>query len=227
MTEPATTQPLEAIAPRLIVALPQHWPAQNDLLTWCQTMTPGTAAILCILGVVFLLFGWYMYRALVTLNAALFGAYIGAYLGSRTNDALAGALIGGFTAAALTWPLMKWAVAVMGGLLGAALGASLWRSFSLDPQFAWAGGLCGLIFFGMLSFILFRGSVIMYTSLQGSFMLIFGILGLIYKYQSIAPMLTQNMTTRAFILPAIIFVPAVFGLIYQQMNYPAADAKKK
>jgi hypothetical protein len=58
-------------------------------------------------------------------------------------------------------------------------------------------------------------------------MLIFGALGLIYKYQSIAPMLTSNMTTKAFILPSLVFVPAVFGLIYQQMNYPAAEAKKK
>ena len=190
-------------------------------------MTPGTAAIMCILGVVFLMFGWYMYRALVTLNAALFGAYIGAFIGSRTNDALAGALIGGFTGASLTWPLMKWAVAVMGGMLGAMLGTSLWRAFNLEPEVAWAGGLCGLIFFGMLSFILFRGSIIMYTSLQGSFMLIFGILGLVYKYQSIAPMLTQNMTARSFLLPSAIFVPAVFGLIYQQMNYPAGEAKKK
>ena len=54
-----------------------------------------------------------------------------------------------------------------------------------------------------------------------------GILGLIYKYQTIAPMLTQNMTTRSFLLPSAIFVPAVFGLIYQQMNYPAGEAKKK
>ena len=67
----------------------------------------------------------------------------------------------------------------------------------------------------------------MYTSLQGSFMLIFGALGLIYKYPSIATSLTQNMTSKSFILPALVFVPAVFGLIYQQMNYPAADAKKK
>ena len=31
----------------------------------------------------------------------------------------------------------------------------------------------------------------------------------------------------ALLLPAAIFVPAVFGLIYQQMNYPAGEAKKK
>src|SRR5581483_8625494 len=43
VSTPATTQPLESIAPRLIVNLPRHWPAQTDLLTWCQTMTPGTA----------------------------------------------------------------------------------------------------------------------------------------------------------------------------------------
>jgi hypothetical protein len=190
-------------------------------------MTPGTAAILVVLGVVYLMFGFYMYKGLVTLNAGILGAYIGAYLGSRTNDALAGSLIGGVIAAAVTWPLMKWAVAIMGGFCGSILGASIWCSVGCDAHYAWAGGLSGLIFFGMLSFILFRGSVIMYTSLQGAVMLIFGMLGLVYKYQSIAPSVTANMTAKSFILPSAIFIPAMFGLIYQQMNYPAGELKKK
>ena len=101
------------------------------------------------------------------------------------------------------------------------------ESYNLDPQFAWAGGMSGLIGFGMLSFILFRGSVIMYTSLQGATMLIFGTLGLVYKYESFAPTITENMTARSFLLPAAVFVPAIFGLVYQHMNYPAVEAKKK
>ena len=93
----------------------------------------------------------------------------------------------------MTWPLMKWAVAVMGGLFGAVLGASVWRLFNLDPHFAWAGAATGMVGFGLLSFILFRGSVTMYMSLQGAAMLIFGILAMLDKYEQIAPKLTHTM----------------------------------
>ena len=86
---------------------------------------------------------------------------------------------------------MKWAIAVMGGLFGAILGASLWRLFNLDPTFAWAGAATGLVALGLLSFILFRGCIMMYTSLQGSVMLIFGILGLVYNYKPVAEAITK------------------------------------
>ena len=193
-----------------LLRLPGHWPVQTDLLQWCQSMGPGSAAILVIGGLIYLLFGWYIFRSLVMINAAF-----------------AGACVGAFVAGALTWPLMKYAVAFMGGVFGALLGASLWRAVGLEPYLSWAGAMTGLVLFGLLSFILFRGSVMMYMSLQGSVMLIFGILGLIYKYQDIAPKVTENMTLKPFLLPVAIFIPAVLGLIYQQTQFGELDAAKK
>jgi hypothetical protein len=68
----------------------------------------------------------------------------------------------------------------------------------------------------------------MYTSLQGSVMLVFGILGLLLKYQNVAPKLGENLSLRPFLLPISIFIPAILGLIYQQTQYgeAAAPAKK-
>lgn len=209
--------------------LPSHWPVQTDLLNWCQNMSPGAATILVIGGLVYLLFGYYMFRTLVMFNAAVVGAWIGGVIGERGGSMVAGACAGAFICGAITWPLMKYAVAFMGGIFGALLGASMWRTTGLDPSLAWAGALIGLVLFGLLSFILFKGSVMMYTSLQGSVMLIFGILGLIYKYQSLAPRVTENMTLKPFLLPLFIFIPAVVGLIYQQTQFGQAPeaAKKK
>ena len=206
---------------------PTHWPAQADLLGWCQSMSPGAACLLLMGGIVYLLFGVYLFKALVTLNAALVGTYVGYAIGKHADAGIVGAIVGGVLSAALTWPLMKYAVAMMGGIFGLLLGASLWRSVGLNPEFAWAGALTGLVSMGMLSFILFRASVMMYMSLQGSVMLIFGLLGLIYKYQDIAPKVTESMTQKGFLLPLSIFIPAVLGIIYQQTQYPAADAGKK
>jgi hypothetical protein len=190
-------------------------------------MTPGAAALLVLGGIIYIGFGWYLYKALVTLNAALVGAYVGALIGQKTGATVPGAMLGGFTAAAITWPMMKWAVAVMGGIFGALLGASVWRACGLEGNLAWAGGGMGLIFFGLISFILFRGSVMMFTSLQGSVMLTFGILGLCYKYQDLAPKITDNMLMKPFILPACIFVPTIIGLIYQQTQFGQPEPTKK
>jgi hypothetical protein len=198
-----------------------------DLLTACQNMGPGEACLLVLLGIVYLMFGYCIFKVLVTLNAMAAGAYLGALLGKSSNAVAAGALIGAILAAALTFPLMKYAITVMGGIFGAALGASLWRQANLQPDLAWAGALSGLIFFGMLSMIVYRGSVILYTSLQGSVMLVFGILSLLYKYQSMAPDVTAIFSKRAFILPTVVLIPALVGLLYQQSMYPAPAPSKK
>jgi hypothetical protein len=208
-------------------ALPAQWPAQMDLLTACQNLMPGEACLLVLLGIVYLLFGYAIFKPLVTFNAMAAGAYVGALIGRTTNAAAAGAVIGAIVAAAVTFPLMKWAIMVMGGIFGAALGASLWRQANLQPELAWAGALSGLIFMAMLSMILFRGSVILYTSLQGSVMLVFGVISLLYKYQSMAPDVTATFTKRAFILPTVVLIPALLGLLYQQTMYPPQAPAKK
>jgi hypothetical protein len=199
-----------------------HWPGQTDLLTWCQNMGPLMGAVLLIGGVIYLLFGVQSFKVLIMVNAALIGGFLGAVMGHRTGSPLTGAAIGGFTAAAITWPLMKYTVALMGGLYGALLGAALWHTAGLQGEFAWAGALTGLVFFSMLSFILFHGSIMMYTSLQGSVMLVFGLLGLIFKYQELAPKLLEGMSGRPSVLPIAIFAAAIIGLIYQQSQHGAA-----
>jgi hypothetical protein len=203
------------------VNLPDHWPGQIDLLTWCQNMGPGESCILVIAGIIYLLFGYAIFKALVTLNAMAAGAYLGALLGKSADSMAGGAFIGAVAAAAITYPLLKYVVTLMGGIFGAALGASLWRQANLQPELAWAGALSGLIFFGMLSMIIFRGSVIVYTSLQGSVMLVFGIIGLIYKYQTLAPDLTAMFNKKNFLLPAAVLLPTIVGLLFQQQMHPA------
>jgi hypothetical protein len=210
------------------IQLPGAWPNQMDLLQWSQKMGPGMATVLIILGIIYVMFGFYLFKGLVVMNAACVGAWVGAMIGERSGSAVPCAVLGAFIAAAVTIPTMKWAVAVLGGLLGAALGGSIWRLIDLDPHFAWAGAGMGLIACGLFCFIIFRGSVMAYMSLQGSIMLVFGILGLLYKYQDLGPRITNGLQARTFILPMAVFIPTVIGLLYQQSSSkPDAAAPKK
>lgn len=207
---------------------PWAFPAQTDLLQWCRDLNPGAATLLVAGGIVYLMFGLYLFKWLVTLNSALVGAYLGSLIGRTGDAAVAGAFMGGFACAAATWPLMKYAVTIMGGLFGALIGVSLWRSTGLDPNYAWSGGLTGLVFFGMMSFLVFRVSVMTYTSIQGAAMLIFGILSLIYQSPDMAGRLTDAVTFKPFILPAAVFIPTIAGMFYQSHSAgPEMDAKKK
>ncbi len=114
--------------------VPRGWPHQHDLLTWCQQMTPAVSAMLIIIGMIYLLFGFQIFQALVLVNAAVVGAYVGAYWGKEGDAETIGAVICAVTAAAIAWPTMKYAVAIMGGFFGALLGASIWHALELDPN---------------------------------------------------------------------------------------------
>jgi hypothetical protein len=199
-----------------------HWPREADFIRWCTDVGPGMAAFLLLVGIIFLLWGYPIFRYLIMFNFGVVGAYLGASLGKTGDTALAGALIGGFLAAALAWPMMKWAVALTGAGIGTILGAAIWRASGQDPAFDWAGGLTGCVAFGMLSFIIFRGGIILYTSLQGGALLASGMLALLEKYPSVGPSLTEHLTAQRFLLPTAIVIPAVIGLIFQHhMSGPA------
>jgi hypothetical protein len=201
------------------------WPHQNQFLTWCQHLAPGEAALLIIAGIVYLLWGYAIFKILIMMNAAVVGAVIGSIIGQSGDQQILGAAIGAIGLGALAWPLMKHAVAFMGGIYGFILGGSLWQSADLDPKFFWAGALLGLIAFGLISFIVFRGSVMLYTSLQGASMIVVGVLGLIFKYQDMTPSVVHRMTVQPMLLPALILVPALIGIIFQQHNAPSGSEK--
>lgn len=204
---------------RFVIPTLSKFPAQTDLMSWCQDMGIGTCILLILVGAVYLMYGWSIFKILITLNSALIGAYVGVLLGARAGGyLLPGGLLGAAIASVVAWPMMKWAVAVIGGLCGAFVGASLWQTCGQDPAFAWAGAMTGLVGFGMLSFILFRGSIITYTSIQGAGMLIVGLLGLALKWPELAPAVARSMATQPLVLPVAIVVPAMLGLIYQQTH---------
>ncbi len=207
--------------------VPSHWPTQTDMLSWCQDMNGATAAILVMGGVVYLFFGFYIFRYLIMANAAALGGYVGALIGHKCGETVVGAVLGGFISAAVTWPMMKHSIAAVGAILGALAGAAIWNSVGLEQRFAWAGALSGVIFFSMLSFIILRGSIMMYMSLQGAAMLTFGILGLVYKYESVRPSVHSHMMAHHFLLPFSVLVVMICGWLYQHHNHPAAPPAKK
>jgi hypothetical protein len=204
-----------------LIDVPDHWPGQLDLVNWCGHMGPALAALLIVAGIVYLLWGFKIFKTLMIINAIAVGALIGAVIGDKLGAVVPVAVVGAVLGAAVTWPTMKYAVAVQGAAFGTVLGATIWHSIGLDPKFAWSGAAIGLVTCGLLCFIIFRACVVMFTSFQGSVMLILGLLGLIMKYEDASPHVGRYLTLKPFLLPLCIFIPTVIGMMYQQAT-PAA-----
>jgi hypothetical protein len=215
--------PVEAASTSLaeLFELPRQWPSLADVMGWCQTMQPGTAAILIAFGFIFLIYGSSFHRVLIALNSAAFGAWLGGLIGTQAGAAVPGAMIGGFVGGCVAWPMIKQAVSAVAGIIGFVVGASLWRTVGLSAAYAPAGGLIGAVFLFMLSFITFRTTLILATGLQGAAMLIFGTLGMLYKYQDITPRLDGLITANDYVLPMSVLIPAILGVIYQHSSEPA------
>src|SRR5437868_473223 len=70
-----------------LLKLPDHWPTTQDLVDCCQHMNAATGAILVIGGLIYIAFGIYMFKALMTLNVTIAGAVVGALLGEKAGGA--------------------------------------------------------------------------------------------------------------------------------------------
>ncbi|HHH76683.1 MAG TPA: DUF4203 domain-containing protein [Phycisphaerae bacterium] len=192
--------------------------------------------IFAVAGVVYILYGWKVFKTLVILNAAILGAVAGSHLGAliqKPNMVIYMAVAGGLIFATLAWPTMKFAVSIMGALAGSVLGYGVWKyvvhalSKPELTQHAWAGALIGLVVLGMLAFILFRVAIIAWTSFQGSMMCVMGVLSLLLKYDYVADSINDALTSNIHLLPLLVAVPTGFGFIFQDAALLKKEKKKK
>ena len=134
---------------------------------------------------------------------------------------------------ALAFPLMKFAVAIFGGITGACIGANLWAGIAsalnraVDTEIPvnayWIGALVGLMLCGMLAFILFKLSVVLFTSVSGATVAVLGGLALLLSFDPWYETIKSGLTASQLVVPLLVFVPAVIGLILQE-SWPDTQA---
>lgn len=197
------------------MAEPGFWPSQANFHLWCQNMELTTAGLLIIGGVIFAFFGYSMHRLLIALTCGVIGAYFGGYAGESLGIHWPGLIVGALVLGMIGWFVTAWMAALVGALAGALLGASLWNMGLLDPTYAWAGALIGAITIGVLAFVIFRVSVIIFTSVQGAAMFMLGMLGIAYRFEELRPAIDQNLFAAHWALPATLLVLTLIGVFYQ------------
>lgn len=169
-------------------------------------------------GVVWLFYGWRVFKVLVVISFALLGLSLGVMLAERISGQSAqvlGGLVGMVLFGMLSVPLMRWAVSILGAVAGGLLTAGVWYAFGLPEQYIWAGALIGVIAGGMISFIIFKIAVMLFSSLGGSTLVLMGVLAIFYMYEPMADGIENLVMVHRWFLPAALAVPTIIGIIVQ------------
>lgn len=216
-------------------------PSPAEYVAYLEHFDPLVAVLLLGAGLVVLLQGWRIFRVWVVVTAAMIGVLAGDRVGllppvshAIPNAQLWCSVAGGLLLAALSWPLIKFALGLIGGLTGGLLGHGLMQylSVALDrpelAQYSWIGAIAAGAVLGMSAFFLFRMVVIVSSSLQGAAMLVTGVLGLLLKHPAIHAQVAGAIERNSHVLPVLIGVPALIGILFQFFwTAPHRPAKKE
>ena len=169
-------------------------------------------------GVVCLFYGWRVFKILVVISFALLGLFLGVSVTDKIvglNSQLWGGLIGMGLLAVLSVPLMKWAVCLLGAVAGGILSSGIWYASGLPERYILAGALIGMVAGGMISFIVFKVAVILFSSLGGSCLIVVGSLAILYIYPQTSERLEEIIFTKKWFLPTILTAPTLIGVVLQ------------
>ncbi len=185
------------------------------------------AVIAISFGVVWLLYGWRIFKVLVVISFALLGLYLGITVGrqispeqANTGNQVWPAVIGLALFAFISVPLMKWCVCALGAVAGGILTSGLWYAFGWPQLYLWAGAMIGIVAGGMISFIVFKAAVMLFTSLGGGGITLVGVLALWYLYETkmVEPPtahIHDLVFNEQWFLPVALIIPTVIGIITQ------------
>ena len=208
----------------------------EDLLHSLQAMSVVWAVIFLTAGLVCLLQGYRIYRTVTVVLALAIGAFVGYRLGQKIN---AEYIVAGCMAALMAvscFRMMKYAVAIMGGLAGAFLSANAWTAVtrlvysgsevSTIEQYYWICSVVGLIFGGMLAFILFKMSVVLFTSVSGATVAVLGGVALMLQVPGFSSQVSESIAAHPAVVPLLVIVPAAIGFILQESQAEPGQGAK-
>lgn len=170
-------------------------------------------------GAVCLFYGWRIFKMLVVISFALLGLIMGITISDKISgesSRLLGGLIGLGVMAALSVPLIRWAVCILGAVAGGILTSGIWYACGLNERYIWAGAVIGMVAGGMISFIIFKIAIMLFSSVGGSALMVVGTLAVMCNEHVGREELVKDLVlNHNWFLSVALFIPAVVGIILQ------------
>jgi hypothetical protein len=214
------------------VAIPSLDTAVQYVWQRLGALHPLEAGLLLLpVGLVFLLYGFKLYKWLVSVVYAGIGAAAGAALAAYLGwEVLLGTIAGALLLGLLAWPLHRlgW------GLLGAALfgGAAVLVMQTQTPSVAYTAIVAAVAFIGgfILTFVLMRPIIILVTSVIGAAVVVQGALRLSLIQPAFGDPVCSMLEAKPYLLAILVALPALLGFIIQWRDTAGkgkAAAKRK
>jgi hypothetical protein len=197
----------------------QSLPEQSRVLEMLSGAEVAFPIALCVVGALLMGFGYKAYRWIVLLNFVALGYLVGNHLGQRAQVGRVAGIVGAVLMGMVALPLMKYGGAVCGGLVGAVIGMVVWAYCEQPLDMAWAGGLVGLAVLGMLSFIWFKTTIILFTCVEGAAMFVLGVSALLIRYTPWSKDVGWSLNHRPVLLPLLVTSMAVLALVWQHQKH--------
>jgi hypothetical protein len=187
------------------------------LVAGCMIVVVGA---LCVLN------GYRWHKWVVIILALMLGLGIGHVLSQRMGQSVVVAIALGVLFATIATPMLRWTVAIFGGLTGAFLGAHAWTLANAEPANAqWAGACMGFIAMALLSFVVFRLVVVAFTSIGGGAMVVLGSITLLLHVPAWQDGVRRGLTDNQHLIPLLVTVAAVAGFVIQESRIRGSSAE--
>lgn len=143
-----------------------------------------------IVALVYLIFGWRIFKVSLVLSGLLIGSVAGFMLGDWLGRALAmnvrntsmiGAVVLALLLGGLAIPFVKLMVFIFCGVCGASLVSYLCERAGVGSSLLWTLGSFVLV--GLISVFLIKYAMILFTSLLGAYTLVAGAAALLYNWR--------------------------------------------
>ena len=192
-------------------------PLEDQIWEVVASWEAYTACALLAAGIIFAIYGWRISKVLAVINFAAIGGFLGHYLAGLVSihDLTSTLGLAIILAGLCVWQT-RYGVSLLAGGAGGILGAALAYSIGLDKPLIGAGFLLGFVTFALLAFIIYKVAAVLYSSVQGSALVVAGTLSLLSTQESIASRLPEALRNHVYLLPIMLAVPTIASIIIQQ-----------
>jgi hypothetical protein len=189
----------------------------QELLDRLTEMPAVFGVIVMLVGIVCILQGYRWHRWIVVVLALMLGLAVGELVSDQVGRSSVVAIAMGLLFAAVASPMLRFTVAIFAGLAGAFLGANLWSILQgTEAGEPWPGAAMGFILLALSSFLIFRISIILFTSLGGAAMFVIGGIASLLHIEAVQAAVREHLAQHQLIVPLLVGVTAVLGFVLQE-----------
>lgn len=191
----------------------------NDWLTFLRFSDTVIGIPFVVAGIALMMFGWRLWRVCVMVSFAVIGTAVGTHVAVLVGASQNERILYSVGCAALLgicsyWPA-KYALAVLGGLIGAGLLAQLTSSFKIHGNTQWL--LLMMAFLGSSGYALINRQlvVVFVTAFLGAALALSGFTIFLMEFPSLYGTLRNLAAGSAVVGPFILLVPWTMSSFYQ------------